>query len=73
MSSSPLGHVSGVTLKEAPAAVGSAMAVCAARTGGCAMPLLYLVVQAWADATAEGEGDAPSEHSHGSRWTPRAV
>jgi len=54
--------VSGVNLKETPAAVGSAMAVCAARTGGCAMPLLYRVAQAWDDATAEGEGYASSEH-----------
>ena len=73
MSPSPIWHVSGVNLKETAAAVGSAMALCAARTSGCAMPLLYPVAQAWDDATAEGEGYAPREHQHGSRCAPRAV
>jgi len=40
---------------------------------GCAMTLLYPVAQAWDDATAEGEGDAPREHHHGRRCAPRAV
>ena len=73
MSSSPLAHVSGVNLQETPAAVGSAMAVGVARTGGGALPLLYLVAQAWDDATVEGEGNAPSAHAHDTRWAPRAV
>jgi hypothetical protein len=59
MSPSPIWHVRGVNLRATAAAVGSAMALCAARTSGCIMPRLYLVAQAWDDATAEGEGDAP--------------
>ena len=73
MSPSPIWHVSGVNLRETADAFGCAMALCAARTGGCAMPLLYPVAQAWDDATAEGEGYAPREHQHGSSCAPRAV
>jgi hypothetical protein len=73
MSPSPIWPVSGVHLRETADAFGWAMALCAARTGGWAMPRLYPVAQVWDDATAEGEGDAPSEHPHGSRCAPRAV
>jgi hypothetical protein len=73
MSPSPIGHVRGVHLRETADAFGCAMALCAARTSGCAMPLLYPVAQDWDDATAEGEGDAPRAHHHGRRCAPRAV
>jgi hypothetical protein len=73
MSPSPIGPVSGVNLQETAEACGCALALGDARTGGCAMTLLYPVAQAWDDATAEGEGYAPREHHPGSRWAPRAI
>jgi hypothetical protein len=59
--------------RETAEAFGCALALGAARTGGCAMPRLYPVAQAWDDATAEGEGYAPRAHHYGRRWAPRAV
>jgi hypothetical protein len=61
MSPSPLWHVRGVHLRETAAAGGGARAQCAARTAGGALPRLSLGAQAWDDAPAEGEGDAPRE------------
>jgi hypothetical protein len=73
MSPAPLWHVSGVPLKATAEALGGAMALCEARTGGGSMPRLSPVAQAWDDATAEGEGYAPREPHHGRRRAPRAV
>jgi hypothetical protein len=73
MSPSPIWPVSGVNLQETAEACGCALALGEARTGGCAMTLLYPVAQAWDDATAEGEGDAPRAQHPGSRGAPRAL
>jgi hypothetical protein len=73
MRPSPLWPVRGVHLRETVEACGSAMAPGEARTDGGAMPRLYPVAQAWNDATAEGEGNAPRAQHHGSRGAPRAV